>query len=124
MKRISTAIHRCALILLCMALLPACASAGAFYATAQGRYYHSDAHCSGMQNASALTVEDAMLSGKLPCPLCVAGTYYATRQGKYYHLDEHCQGMQNATAHAASEASADGKLPCPLCVGDGGLNNR
>ena len=97
MKRISTAIRRGALLLLCMALLPVCASAETFYATSEGNYYHLDNQCSGMQNASPMTDEGALLSGKPPCPLCIAGSVYATEQGKYYHLDSHCQGMQNAS---------------------------
>ena len=78
MKRISIAMYRGALLLLCMALMPVCASAETFYATSEGNYYHLDDQCSGMQGASPMDAEVALLSGKAPCPLCIAGSVYAT----------------------------------------------
>lgn len=116
MKRISTAIRRGALLLLCMALLPVCASAETFYATSEGNYYHLDSQCSGMQNASPMTEDGALLSGKAPCPLCIAGCVYATEQGRYYHLDSHCQGMRNASPVFAEDAILAGKQACPVCI--------
>ena len=38
-----------------------------FYGTAHGTYFHTDATCSGMQNAMWLSD----LSGKQPCPVCM-----------------------------------------------------
>ena len=55
MKRISIAMYRGALLLLCMALMPVCASAETFYATSEGTYYHLESQCSGMQNASPMS---------------------------------------------------------------------
>ena len=49
---------------------PVCIAATC-YATAQGRYYHSDPHCQGMQNASPVFAEDAILAGKEACPVCI-----------------------------------------------------
>ncbi len=40
-----------------------------FY-TEYGSYYHGDEHCSGMQNAQPHSVELALASGKLRCPVC------------------------------------------------------
>ena len=71
MKRIFIAVHRSVLLLLCMALMPICASAETFYATSEGIYYHLDDQCSGMQNASPVTAEDAILAGKETCPACI-----------------------------------------------------
>ena len=109
MKRISIAVPCSVLLLLCMALMPVCASAETFYATSEGNYYHLDDQCSGMQNASPMTEDGALLSGKAPCPLCIAGSVYATEQGKYYHLDKQCQGMQNASLLTEAQATAQGK---------------
>lgn len=47
------------------------ASPNLVYVTANGRFYHSDSGCQGMQNASAISVETATAMGKLPCPICV-----------------------------------------------------
>ena len=41
------------------------------YATAKGKYYHSDAHCQGMENASPVFAEDAIRAGKEACPVCI-----------------------------------------------------
>lgn len=40
------------------------------YYTEGGRYYHGDAHCSGIQNAQPHSVELALASGKQRCPVC------------------------------------------------------
>ena len=43
------------------------------YATEYGTYYHLVADCSGMRNASPMSMEQAELSGKPPCPTCISG---------------------------------------------------
>ena len=45
------------------------------YMTQNGRYYHLDEYCSGMQNAFAIPLGDAQRSGKEPCPVCVGKSY-------------------------------------------------
>lgn len=43
-----------------------------FYCTPNGKYYHREPDCSGMQNAEARTSEEAIIrSGKSACPVCV-----------------------------------------------------
>lgn len=85
-----------------------------------GVYYHADEHCSGMQNAHACTVTDALSAGKSPCPTCSKqiSEVWCTENGKYYHLDEHCSGMNGAHKCSGSEASAQGKTACPTCMQD------
>ena len=45
------------------------------YMTKNGSYYHLDEHCSGMQNAFAVSLSEAERSGKEPCPVCVGEIY-------------------------------------------------
>ena len=108
------------------------------WATPNGRYYHLVSDCSGMQNASETTRNEASLAGKQPCPVCIAFVtptpvleepmptltpvpeatqepaylFYGTENGTYFHTDETCSGMQNA--EWLSDLS--GKQPCPVCI--------
>lgn len=84
------------------------------YFTTSGVYYHSEEHCSGMQNAQAHSLSEAEWAGKEPCPICTS--VYATTAGNYYHSEEHCSGMQNASPYSLSEAEAMGKRACPICI--------
>ena len=43
-----------------------------YYALPNGRYYHADEHCSGMEDAWAITEAVALAWGKEPCPICMA----------------------------------------------------
>lgn len=43
------------------------------WATEGGVFYHIDEHCSGMRNASAMTIERAENIGKTVCPNCIGG---------------------------------------------------
>ena len=43
------------------------------YYTPQGYYYHGDAQCSGMHNAGAHTLAEAVDVGKACCPVCQPG---------------------------------------------------
>ena len=54
---------------------PAQEESGEFqvYYTSQGHYYHGDALCSGMRNAGAHTLTEAMDDGKARCPVCQPG---------------------------------------------------
>ena len=44
-----------------------------YFATTAGVYYHIDAHCGGMMNATPVAEADALADGKQPCPICVTG---------------------------------------------------
>jgi len=44
------------------------------WSTKHGRYFHSDEHCSGMQNAVSGLVEEARSAGKMRCPVCMKTT--------------------------------------------------
>ena len=44
------------------------------WATKNGIYYHSDEHCSGMENAVSGLVEEARSKGKMRCPVCMKTT--------------------------------------------------
>jgi len=44
------------------------------WATKNGIYYHSEEHCSGMENAVSGLVEEARSKGKMRCPVCMKTT--------------------------------------------------
>lgn len=83
------------------------------YYTEKGKFYHSDAECSGMMNASAHPREDARRDGKLPCPTCLM--VYANEDGLYFHLLSGCMG-QDDEFHTLEEAYTMGNRRCPLCL--------
>lgn len=90
-----------------------------YYATSAGKYYHVKAKCSGMKNATKVTLATATARGKTPCPVCLGKSttyYYATKAGKYYHTKSGCSGMKNASKVTLLAAQKAGKLPCPVCV--------
>lgn len=93
-----------------------------FYATQDGKYYHEEAHCSGMQGAMPWSFGALWLAGKRPCPVCIAQfeapevRVYATPKGRYYHLFRDCLGMKNACALSEAYAREKGKGPCPICI--------
>ena len=101
------------------------------YCTSGGRYYHSKTNCSGMENASAVTLSEALVLGKQACPTCKplsvntssssaesqASDYYvyATVNGKYYHIKSNCSGMSGAQKITLKQAITLGKSACPTC---------
>jgi len=102
------------------------------YALQYGNFYHSDPHCSGMENAVAWTEASAVLTGKQPCPVCLGDAaraentaiqseeteetaVYYTDEGTYYHSNAQCSDMLEARRHTLDEAEADGKRRCPDC---------
>lgn len=96
------------------------AADAAYYATLNGRYFHSDAHCSGMRGAMPIMADAALLMGKQPCPVCLpagieAEFCWATDEGTYYHYERECMGMMNAKYCTVSVARARGQQPCPIC---------
>ena len=88
------------------------------YATKNGKYYHTNATCSGMQNAARYSLQSVIQAGKTACPVCAAGANtvaYATKNGKYYHSNATCSGMTDAVAGTVAQALAYGKTRCPKC---------
>lgn len=99
------------------------------YATIEGTYYHSKSNCSGMKNASLITLETALNYGKKACPKCLESaskTVYATKNSKYYHYNKSCAGS-GALAGTLAQARAYGLSPCSKCTtsssGSGGIAN-
>ena len=94
------------------------------YSTANGKYYHMTANCSGMTGAKRGSLKDALLAGKAACPTCckAAGTsVYCTKGGSYYHTDKSCSGMKDAMEVTLAEALVLGKTRCHTCVKSGSL---
>jgi len=90
------------------------------YATEGGTYYHTDKDCSGMKNASSITLATAAKYNKKPCPTCASAakrTVYSTDSGKYYHTDSDCSGMKNAEKRTLQAALLLDQKACPECVG-------
>ena len=88
------------------------------YGTKNGKYYHTNATCSGMTGASRYTLKSMIASGRAACPTCCAEAdtvVYATENGKYYHSYASCSGMENAQAGTLAQALAYGKSRCPKC---------
>lgn len=88
------------------------------YATSTSEHFHTKEDCSGMTNASRITLETALNYGKTPCSKCASEareTVYAVKGGKYYHLSKSCAG-DGATSGSRAEALAYGFDACPTCV--------
>ena len=128
---------------------PECIGGGTgttYYATKGGKYYHLDATCSGMTNATTYTKEAAEKEGKTACPVCItktqsslgtpansAGVFikastvdksgisvYATQGGAHYHVKKNCSGMTGAVRGSLKNAILYGKTPCPTCCAAAG----
>jgi hypothetical protein len=94
-----------------------------YYATATNRYYHSKPDCSGMMNATKVSLATAKAKGKTACPVCIKKQkkekvtyYYAVADNKYYHTKSNCSGMTGAVKITAETAKKYGKTACPVCV--------
>jgi len=88
------------------------------YAVADGKHYHTTSSCSGMQNASRVTLETALNYGKTACPKCASSAntgVYAVKGGKYYHYSKTCAGAGSVQGKRGS-ALALGLDACPYCV--------
>ncbi|MGI6174263.1 MAG: hypothetical protein ACOYI8_10260 [Christensenellales bacterium] len=108
----------------------ASSSEKSYYATTGGEYYHTKSNCSGMKNATKISLETAKKYKKKPCPKCVSqGSsssssvpetsltyYYATASGKYYHKTSTCSGMKGAKKITLATALKNGKTKCPRCL--------
>ena len=88
------------------------------YATKNGKYYHIEEHCSGMQNAQRVKLADMVSSGRPACPTCckaVEMTVYAGYNNPYYHSTPRCSGLSNAITGTLVQALAAGLTRCPIC---------
>ncbi len=89
------------------------------YATENGTYYHTIKDCSGMKDASLISIQSAVSAKKAKCPRCVSPsrvTVFGTSGGKYYHTKSNCSGMKNAISVTAEYAIKNGKEACPTCA--------
>jgi len=93
-----------------------------------GRRYHANPGCSGMQNALASVVGEAVARGYLPCQQCKApspavvqaaaseaASVWLPKNGKRYHATPTCSGMNSTREVSALEAVQAGFTPCPQC---------
>ena len=88
------------------------------YAVADGKHYHTTSSCSGMTNASYVTLETALNYGKTACSKCASSAntaVYAVKGGKYYHYSKTCAGA-GAVQGKRGPALALGLDACPYCV--------
>jgi hypothetical protein len=93
------------------------------YATKSGAYYHLNSTCSGMKNASRITLKQAVNAGKTPCPTCASSakrTVYSNTGGKYYHAASVCKksGMKKGTPKTLAQALMEGQTACKYCIGN------
>jgi len=97
-----------------------------YYSTTGGKYYHAKSNCSGMKNATRVTLATAQKRKQTPCPVCLKKeaqasqeaktTVYATTGGRYYHSKADCSGMKNARKVTLAKAKSAGKTACPVCM--------
>lgn len=88
------------------------------YARQDGKYYHTKSNCSGMSNASHISLKTAIEAGKTACPTCasMASTLvYSREDSKWYHKIADCQGMKNADRRTVADALMLGQTACPEC---------
>lgn len=88
------------------------------YATSTSKHYHTTNSCSGMKNASRVTLETALNYGKTACSKCASSAntkVYAVKGGKYYHYYKSCAGS-GAVQGKRAYALALGLDACPYCV--------
>ena len=91
------------------------------YATRSGAYYHLKSSCSGMTDASRVTLKTAINAGKKPCPTCASAakrTVYSTKNGDHYHVASVCapSGMKNGKKRTLAEALMLNQTACPYCL--------
>ena len=98
------------------------------YATQAGSYYHLLSNCSGMKNASRITLKQAINAGKKACPTCAGAAnrkVYSTEGGKNYHSAPTCKqsGMKNGTARTLAQALMLNQTACKYCIGRSGSSS-
>ena len=127
---------------------PLCCGGEVFYATKDGRWYHTDRLCKGMNGAMEYSKEAAIKEGKTACPTCAGGDtgdnadgdktkktkaqkyvekitndrsgieVYWTKNGTWFHTDENCKGMKDAQKTTLLKALQAGKTGCSTCFKD------
>ncbi len=88
------------------------------YARQDGTYYHTKSNCSGMKNASHISLKTAIEAGKKACPTCASAAkqlVYSTQGGKYYHKIADCSNMKNASRRTIADALMLGQTACRVC---------
>lgn len=89
------------------------------YATQGGKYFHTIENCSGMKDASRISIQSAVSAKKTACPRCVSPSkvmVFATANGTYYHTKNNCSGMKDALQVTAEYAIKYNKKACPTCA--------
>lgn len=89
------------------------------YATKNGTYYHTIENCSGMKDASKISIASAIENKKKMCTKCVTPEnlyVFATSGGTYFHTKNNCSGMKDAQRVTAKFAISYGKKACPTCA--------
>ena len=105
-------------------------SSGEYYYTPNGIYYHINANCSGMRNASAHSLSEAVGAGKVHCPVCIGDDMnlywqpvpesaedivYIGVGNDYYHANPECFGMTSPLAMEMGSVGV-GRAACPVCL--------
>ncbi len=88
------------------------------YCTVTSKHYHTNPTCSGMTNASRVTVKQALAANKTACSTCASAagrTVYSADGGKYFHAIRNCPGVNGAEKRTLQEALAMGQKACPTC---------
>lgn len=88
------------------------------WCTPNGTYYHVNANCSGMKNASLCSLETAIIEGKKACPVCCNNAdmiVYGERGNPYYHSYSDCSGMDNPKHGTLVQALLYGLKRCSKC---------
>ena len=92
------------------------------YATQGGKHYHTISNCTGMQDASRISLRLAITAGKTACSNCAAAALmqvYSTDGGTWYHSVSDCQRMTGAKQRTLADALMLGQTACPTCMKNG-----
>ena len=101
-------------------------SAGEFivYHTANGRWYHTTATCSGMRNAQEYTLAQSVEDGFEPCPDCNAPAAELLEaenvvwvdEDSVYHISDACSSFVGDASLMTLEEAVDAQcVPCAAC---------
>lgn len=94
------------------------------YHTANGRWYHTTATCSGMRNAQEYTLAQSVEDGFEPCPNCDAPAAELLEaenvvwvdEDSVYHISDECSAFAGDAALMPLEEAVDAQcVPCAAC---------